>query len=171
MYVAGSEAAAVRTAPEAARTAPAPSSSRATVQRIPACRQHTSPACKACVRSVQVALPLRRQSLQLRRQLCVAGKLVAPGGVHTVCLGKLVFLKDQQSGALFLADTGPTVSIIPGPTSSGGQALTTANSSIIATGAERTLQLALTLTVLVLILSRVKLMALSWALILCASSR
>ena len=90
---------------------------------------------------MQVTLPLRRQGLQLRRQLHLAGKLGTPGGVHAVRPGKLVFLKDQLSGALFLADTGATVSIIPGPTSSGGQALTAANGGTIATGAERTLQL------------------------------
>ena len=70
---------------------------------------------------MQVALLLWGQGLQLWRQLCVAGKLVATRGVHALCPGKLVFLKDQLSGALFLADTGATVSIIPGPTSSGGQ--------------------------------------------------
>ena len=75
---------------------------------------------------MQVTLPLRRQGLQLRRQLRLAGKLGTPGGVHAVRPGKLVFLKDQPSGALFLADTGATVSIIPGPTSSSGQALQTA---------------------------------------------
>ena len=90
---------------------------------------------------MQVAFPLRRQGLQLRRQLHLAGKLAAPGGVRAVRPGKLVFLKDQSSGALFLADTGATVSIIPGPTSSGGQVLTAANGGTIATGAERTLQL------------------------------
>ena len=90
---------------------------------------------------MQVAFPLRRQDLQLRQQLHLAGKLAAPGGVHVVRPGKLVFLKDQSSGALFLADTSATVSIISGPTSSGGQALTAANGGTIATGAEQTLQL------------------------------
>ena len=90
---------------------------------------------------MQVAFPLWRQGLQLRWQLHLAGKLAAPGCVHAVRPGKLVFLKDQSSGALFLANTGATVSINPGPTSSGGQALTVANGGTIATGAERTLQL------------------------------
>ena len=52
-----------------------------------------------------------------------------------------MFLKDQLAGALFLADTGAGVSLIPGPPSSGGQALTAANSAAITTGAERNLQL------------------------------
>ena len=40
-----------------------------------------------------------------------------------------------------MADTGAAVSLIPGPPSSEGQALTAANSAAIATGAEQNLQL------------------------------
>ena len=64
-----------------------------------------------------------------------------PGGEHAIRAGKLVFLKDQLAGALFLADTGAWVSLIPGPPSSGRQALTAANGATIATGEERNLQL------------------------------
>ena len=71
----------------------------------------------------------------------MAGKLITTGGVHTVRPGKLVFLKDQLSGALLLADTSAAVSLIPGPPSSGGQALTAANGAASTTGAERNLQL------------------------------
>ena len=52
-----------------------------------------------------------------------------PGGERAIRAGKLVFLKDQLAVALFLADTGAGVSLIPGPPSSGGQALTAANSA------------------------------------------
>ena len=147
--------------------------------------------------STQPAVTDTRLSWQGRHQACAgrisvtstrptAAAATAPGR-ETSCPrrctrrppGKLVFLKDQLSGALFLANTGATVSIIPGPTSSGGQALTSAKRQTAALLPLVRSRLSNwssataipVLTTLVLISSRVKLTALSWASILCASSR
>ena len=51
----------------------------------------------------------------------------------------LVFLKDHSIGALFLADPGASVSLVPGTSSPQGRLLTAANGATITTGPERSL--------------------------------
>ena len=86
-------------------------------------------------------LHLWRQDLQLQQQLHLVGKPSSLGSVNAVHLGHLVFLKDHTPGALFLADTGASVSLVPCPSSStpGGRLFTTANGAAIATGPKRSL--------------------------------
>ena len=77
----------------------------------------------------------------MRRQLFLDRKLRSLGVVNAVRLGHLVFLKDHSTGALFLADTGASVSLVPGPSSPQGCLLTAANGAAITTGPERALTL------------------------------
>ena len=73
----------------------------------------------------------------------MAGKLSSQGGVNAVCPGELLFVTDNNTGVKFLVDSGATVSMLPGPssTSSSAPPLKTASGSRIATGAERHLNL------------------------------
>ena len=65
------------------------------------------------------------------------------GSFNASRLGHLVFLKDHTTGALFLADTGASVSLVTGPASPHGCLLTPANGVAITIGPERSLILRL----------------------------
>ena len=73
----------------------------------------------------------------------MAGKLGGQVSVNAICPGSLLFVTDLSSGVKFLVDSGASVSMLPGPTSSSSSAprLKTANGARIATGAERRLNL------------------------------
>ena len=125
------------TGPEAARTTPK-AAEAASILSTAASPPSRSPAGKAGWSLLQ-PLHLRQQDLQLQWQLLLVWKLGSPGGVNAVRLGHLVFLKDHTTGALFLADTGASVSLVSGTASHQGRLLTVANGAAIATGPVRSL--------------------------------
>ena len=125
------------TGPEAARTTPK-AAEAASILSTAASPPSRSPAGKAGWSLLQ-PLHLRQQDLQLQWQLLLVWKLGSPGGVNAVRLGHLVFLKDHTTGALFLADTGASVSLVSGTASQQGRLLTVANGAAIATGPVRSL--------------------------------
>ena len=67
------------------------------------------------------------------------GKLSYMGGFNAGSPGHVVFLKDNTTGALFLANTSASVSLVTGPASPHGCLLTAANGVAITIGPERSL--------------------------------
>ena len=99
--------------PEAAKTAPKGAEAASGLSPATALPQGAQPGPAGW--PLPQPLHLRREDLQLGWQLLLVGKPSSLGAVNAVRSGHLVFLKDHTTGTLFLANTGASVSLVPGP--------------------------------------------------------